>query len=160
VNEFAIRPAGAGDEAVIVSLLRELADYENLLDKFVVDEEVIARDYLSADPACFCELAYVGAEPAGIATWYRNYSSFAALRGIYIEDLFVRPAWRGRGIGKGLLVHLAKMARAEGACRMDWKVLDWNTPSIEFYVAFGAHKVEHWLDYRLEGLALDKLAQQ
>jgi GNAT superfamily N-acetyltransferase len=154
-----IRPARPGDESVILDLLRELAEYENLLGIFAVSEEVVARDYLSADPACFCELAYVGDEPAGIATWYRNYSSFAALRGIYIEDLFVRPVWRGRGIGKGLLVHLAKMARAEGASRMDWKVLDWNTPSIAFYLAFGAHKVENWLDYRLEGAALEKLAR-
>ena len=158
MSEFSIRPAGAGDEAVIVSLLRELAAYEHLLDKFAVTEEVVARDYLSADPACLAELAYAGEEPVAIATWYRNYSSFGAVRGLYIEDLFVKPQWRGKGVGKDLLVHLAKIAKAEGASRMDWKVLDWNEAASAFYLAFGAHKVENWLDFRLEGEALATLA--
>ncbi len=106
--ELSIRHARPGDEALILTLLRELADYEKLLDVFHVTEEVIRRDYLGPQPLVQCELAFDGDAPVGVMTWYWTYSSFAAKRSIYLEDLFVRQSARGRGHGKALLVHLAK----------------------------------------------------
>ena len=156
---YAIRSARAGDEDVIVALLHDLAEYEKLLDKFHVTRDVVARDYLSAQPLCQCELAFDGDEAAGIATWRWTYASFAAARSIYLEDLFVRPAFRGRGYGKALLAHLAKTAAEAGAARVEWQVLDWNKPSIDFYEGIGARPVGGWLTYRLEGDALEKAAK-
>lgn len=154
---FHIRPARLGDEAQVLALLRELADYEKLLDVFHITQEVIRRDYLGAQPLCNCELAFDGEVPAGVASWYWKYSSFAARRAIYLEDLFVRPVFRGRGYGKALLAHLAKTAVAAGANCVDWSVLDWNKPSIDFYDGLGARPNNGWLVYRLEGEALKKL---
>jgi GNAT superfamily N-acetyltransferase len=155
--EHSIRRAQAGDEALILALLRELAEYEKLLDVFHVTAEVIARDYLGAQPLVQCDLAFDGDTPAGVMTWYWTYASFAARRAIYLEDLFVRPAARGKGYGKALLVHLAKTGAAVGAQRVEWSVLDWNKPSIEFYDSLGARPVSGWYVYRLEGEALKKL---
>jgi GNAT superfamily N-acetyltransferase len=102
-------------------------------------------------------LAFEGATPVGVASWYWIYASFAATRAIYLEDLFVRPATRGKGYGKALLAHLAKTAVDAGASRVDWSVLDWNKPSIDFYDSLGAKPHDGWLVYRLEGEALRKL---
>ncbi len=155
--ELRIRSARAGDEALIVTLLRELADYEKLLDKFRVTEDIVRRDYLGDRPLLQCELAFEGEAPVGVMTWYWTYASFAARRAIYLEDLFVRPSQRGKGHGKALLVHLAKTGAAVGAQRVEWSVLDWNRPSIEFYDSLGARPVSGWLVYRLEGAALAAL---
>jgi len=152
-----IRPAQTGEENVILALLRELADYEKLLDVFHIDADVVRRDYLGPDPVCHADLAFAGGQPVGIATWYWKYASFAARRVIHLEDLFVRPAARGHGHGQALLAHLAKKAVAANAA-VDWFVLDWNAPSIAFYESIGAKKVEGWLSYRLEGEAARKLA--
>lgn len=157
MNDFAIRPARQGDGGLILALLRELAEYEKLLDKFHIDAEVIRRDYLSERPVINCDLAFQGETPAGVASWYWIYSSFAAKRAIYLEDLFVRPVFRGKGYGKALLSHLAKTAVAAGAQRIDWSVLDWNKPSIDFYDSLGAKPVTGWFVYRLENEALKKL---
>jgi GNAT superfamily N-acetyltransferase len=152
-----IRPAGAGEEGLILALLRELADYEKLLDVFHIDEAVVRRDYLGASPLCHADLAFAGDVPAGIATWYWKYASFAARRLIHLEDLFVRPAFRGAGHGLALLRHLAKKAVAvDGA--VDWDVLDWNAPSIRFYDSIGAKPAQGWIAYKLEGEAAKKLA--
>lgn len=159
MSVLSIRPAKPGDEALIFALLHELADYEELLDKFRITKAVITRDYLSADPRCHCDLAFEGDAPAGIATWYWIYNSFAAARSIYLEDLFVRQALRGRGYGKALLSHLAKTALDEGAGGVQWSVLDWNKPSIEFYERLGARRVDGWSTYRLDGEALKTAAQ-
>jgi diamine N-acetyltransferase len=157
MTTFSIRRGRPGDEAAILALLTELADYEKLLDKFHITAEIIRRDYLSARPLCHCDLALEGDTPVGVASWYWTYASFAAARGLYLEDLFVRPVARGKGYGKALLAHLAKTAVAAGAVRVDWSVLDWNKPSIEFYDSLGARPHDGWLDYRLEGAALAKL---
>jgi GNAT superfamily N-acetyltransferase len=157
MRDFSIRPARRGDEASIVKLLLELAEYEKLLDKFHITEEVVRRDYMSERPLINCDLAYDGDTPAGVATWYWVYSSFAAKRAIYLEDLYVRPQFRGKGYGKALLVHLAKVAVEAGAVCVDWSVLDWNKPSIKFYDSLGAKTVKGWYVYRLEGDALTKL---
>jgi len=158
MSEFAIRSATAADAPTVMALLRELADYEKLLDGFHPTEALIIRDMTGPDPACRCDIAWKGAEPAGIVVWYWIYRSFRARRGLYLEDLFVRQAFRGQGLGRGLLRHLAATALAAGADFMDWKVLDWNTPSIEFYQSLGAAQIPEWLDYRLEGDGLKRLA--
>jgi GNAT superfamily N-acetyltransferase len=152
-----IRPARKGEEALILSLLTELADYEKLLDKFHITLDVIRRDYLGEQPLLNCDLAFDGEAPAGMASWYWMYSSFAAKRAIYLEDLFVRPAFRGKGYGKSLLAHLARTAVQAGAERIDWSVLDWNKPSIDFYEGIGARAVTGWYVYRLEAEALQTL---
>lgn len=144
---------------MILALLTELAAYEKLLDIFKITREVISRDYLSAQPLCNCDLGFEGDRPVGVGTWYWTYTSFAAARGIYLEDLFVRPEFRGRGYGKAFLVHLAKQAVAADASRVEWSVLDWNKPSIEFYELLGARRHDGWSGYRLTGEALKKLAR-
>ena len=154
---FEIRRMRPGEEDVVFALLRELADYEKLLHAFKITPEVIRRDYLGAQPLIQCDLALAGGEPVGLANWYWIYTSFAAGRGLYLEDLFVRPAQRGRGYGKALLAHLAKTAVDAGAARVDWAVLDWNKPSIDFYESIGARPNAGWFVYRLEGEALAKL---
>lgn len=152
-----IRPAEVGDEDIILALLHELAEYEKLTDKFKITREIITRDYLCEHPPIRCDLAYEGEKPAGIATWYWTYTSFAAMRGIFLEDLFVRPEFRGRGYGKALLANLAKHAAKANASRVEWSVLDWNEPSIRFYESLGAERVGGWYIYRLIDDALKNL---
>lgn len=155
-----IRSARAGDEDCIVSLLRALAEYEKLLDRFQITKAVIVRDYLSTQPRIQCDLAFDGDQPVGIATWYWTYSSFTAERGIYLEDLFVPPQFRGKGYGKALLAHLAKTAMKDGGGKVEWSVLPWNKPSIDFYEGLGAKRMDDWLIYRVTGEALEELADQ
>jgi len=157
--DFTIRAAKNGDQDLILALLYELADYEKLLDRFHVTKDVVLRDYFGEAPLCHCDLAFEGDAPAGIATWYWIYNSFAAKRCIYLEDLFVRPAFRGKGYGKTLLTYLAKAATDAGAGGVQWAVLDWNKPSIDFYDSLGARRVDGWYTYRLEGEALKGVAQ-
>jgi GNAT superfamily N-acetyltransferase len=159
MSALSIRKARAGDEDVIHALLHGLAEYEKLLWRFHVTREDVVRDYLCDDPLIHCELAFEGAAPAGIATWFWTYAGFAAKRGLYIEDLFVFPAFRGRGYGKALLAHLAKIAAQAGAIRVDWNVLDWNKPAIDFYERLGARPQEGAPYYRLERDAMKKLAE-
>jgi GNAT superfamily N-acetyltransferase len=106
-----------------------------------------------------CELAFEGDTAVGLVTWYWTYASFAAARGLYVEDLFVRPEWRGKGYGKALLQYLAAKAVAVNANRLEWLVLDWNAPAIEFYKGIGARPLEGWSSYRLEGEAMKKLGE-
>jgi GNAT superfamily N-acetyltransferase len=157
MTQFSIRPARGGDEGVMLSLLRGLAEYEKLLDKFHIDESVVRRDYLGEQPVAHCDLAFEGDDPVGVATWYWAYASFAARRVLYLEDLFVLPRTRGKGYGKALLAHLAKTAVDAGAARVSWQVLPWNTPSIEFYESLGAQKLTDWLVFDLSGDALKRL---
>ena len=157
MTRFHIRRARPGDEDAILALLTALADYEKLLDKFHIDASVIRRDYLGERPMLQCDLVETDGAPAGLATWYWMYSSFAAKRAIFLEDLFVSPSARGHGLGKALLAHLAQTAVAAGALRVEWEVLDWNRPSIDFYDRLGAKPVDGWLTYRLEGEALAAL---
>jgi diamine N-acetyltransferase len=152
--KFVLRHAAPGDEGIIVALLRELAEYEKLLHRFRLTPEAAARDMLGA--ACHTELAFAGAEAVAIATWGWIYKSFAARRGIFLEDLYVRPGHRGQGIGKTLLLALAAKARDAGGF-LEWQVLDWNTPSIEFYKSLGATMMSDWITCRLEGDALEKV---
>jgi GNAT superfamily N-acetyltransferase len=155
MSDFTIRSAVAADAPLIVALLRELADYEKQTDRFCLDEAAVIRDMLGA--ACRCDLAFAGQQPVGIATWFWIYKSFGACRGLFVEDLYVRTDFRGRGLGRALLAHLAAQARDAGGF-MEWQVLDWNTPSITFYESLGAKPLKQWLNYRLEGDSLQKLA--
>ena len=156
---FVIRPVVPGDEALVLSFIRELAEYEKLLDSVVASEDSVRAALFAPQPRVFCDIAEAEGKPAGFALWFYNYSTFLARSGIYLEDLFVRPAFRGRGIGKGLLVNLAARARDEGCARLEWSVLDWNKPSIAFYESLGARPFDGWTVYRLTGEALRKLAE-
>lgn len=153
-----IRPAKATDTPLVLAFIRELAEYERLLDVCVATEERIAATLFVEGARAFCEIAEYDSEPAGFALWFYNYSTFRAKHGIYLEDLFVRPQFRGKGLGKALLVHLAQRALREGCARFEWAVLDWNEPSIAFYKALGAKPMSDWTGYRVEGEALERLA--
>lgn len=155
---FSIRRAVAGDEALIITLIVELAAYEKLGHLLSLTEADVRRDFFGAAAAVHCDLIFAGDEPAGLATWYWTYATFRARRGLYVEDLYVRPPFRGRGYGKALLAHLARTAVAEGAQRLEWLVLDWNAPSIAFYDGIGGKRLEGWVGYRLEGAAMQKLS--
>jgi GNAT superfamily N-acetyltransferase len=159
VKGVEIRTARPGDETRVLALLHELAVYEKIEDKFHLTPALIARDFVGPDAVCGCELVFVDGEPAGVMTWYRTYASFAASRGIFLEDIFVRPAFRGKGLGKAFFVHLAARAKREGATHIQWHVLDWNAPAIAFYEGLGATHVKEWLRYDLRGDALARLAE-
>ena len=143
----------------MLSFIRELAEYEKLLDSVVATPESIREALFAPSPRVFCDIAEVDGEPAGFALWFYNYSTFLARAGIYLEDLFVRPRFRGQGLGKALLINLAGRAVREGCGRLEWAVLNWNAPSIAFYQSLGARAVEGWTVYRLTGEALKKLAE-
>jgi GNAT superfamily N-acetyltransferase len=155
MSDFSIRAAASADAPLVVSLLRELADYEDLLDGFALTEDLVRRDMLGS--ACHCDLAFAAHAPAGIVTWFWTYGSFRAARALYVEDLYVRPDFRGRGLGRRLLALLAGKVRQAGGT-LQWQVLDWNTPSIEFYKSLGAVLMPEWVNCRLQGEALERFA--
>jgi GNAT superfamily N-acetyltransferase len=154
-----IRRARPDEAGLVLSLVRELAEYEKLLHEVEATEAMLAAALFGENPRLFCEIAEWQGEPAGFAVWFVNFSTFSGRSGIYLEDLFVRPAQRGNGIGKALLAHLAKQCVANGWSRLQWSVLDWNTPSIEFYKSLGAELMEEWTVCRVTGLALTALAK-
>jgi GNAT superfamily N-acetyltransferase len=151
-----IRAARPADSALIFALVCELAEYE----KLAVDasEQAISAALFCDQPRLFCDIAEWQSEPAGFTTWFLNYSTFRGSHGIYIEDLFVRPAYRGRGLGKGLMASLARRCIEQGYGRCDWAVLDWNAPSIAFYKSIGAQVLDEWRICRLSGQALMRFA--
>jgi GNAT superfamily N-acetyltransferase len=150
------RPVEAG---LVLSLVRELAEYEKLLHEVAATEADIGAALFGSNPRLFCEIAESEGEPVGFAIWFINFSTFSGRSGVYLEDLFVRPAHRGKGIGKALLAHLAKQCVANGWARLQWSVLDWNTPSIEFYKSLGAVLKDEWTVCQVGGPALTALAQ-
>jgi GNAT superfamily N-acetyltransferase len=160
MKDFSIRPIRPGDEDSVVALLHALADYEHLLDRFHVTPDIVRRDYLCDNPAIFCDLLFEGEKPAGIATWYWTYGSFAAARKIFLADLFVHPEFRGKHYGQALIGNLARRVLEVGGASIDWDVLDWNKPSIDFYDSLGAAAVKGWIAYNLSGEALARLAQR
>jgi len=155
-----IRPAGPRDAALLLELVRELAEYEKLAHEVEATAEDFLRDGFGERPRFEAAVAEWDGDPAGFALWFYNYSTFAGRHGLYLEDLFVRPAFRGKGIGKALLVHLARLAAEQGCARYQWQVLDWNTPSIAFYEALGARKLPEWVTMRVSGAELARLAAQ
>jgi GNAT superfamily N-acetyltransferase len=155
---LSIRSAAPGDAALILNFVRELAIYENLLHEVEASEADISRDLFGPSPKVFCELAFWEGEPAGFALWYYTYSTFQGRHGIWLEDLFVDPSLRGKGIGKALLAALARRCADEGLGRLEWAVLDWNQPSIDFYKSQGAVMMHEWERCRVTSDALRKLA--
>ena len=155
---LAIRPAVPPDAALVLALVRELADYERLADEVDATEESVAAALFGDRPRVFAEIAEWDGEPAGFALWFYNFSTFRGRHGIYLEDLFVRPAHRGRGIGKALLRHLAQRCVREGLPRLQWWVLDWNEPALAFYRSLGAVPMDEWTVQRLTGEPLAQLA--
>jgi GNAT superfamily N-acetyltransferase len=146
------------DVAVILEMIQGLALYEKLAHECVATEEKLRESLFGANPAAEVVLAYWGDECAGFALFFSTYSTFLAQRGIYLEDLFVREEMRGRGIGLALLRHLARLAVSRKCGRVEWGVLNWNEPSIQFYRKLGAVPMDEWTKYRLTGEALEKLA--
>ena len=153
-----IRQAKPGEEALVLGFIRKLADYEKLLHEVSATEDDIREALFGASPRCHCELAFWEGEAAGFALWFYNFSTFAGKAGIYLEDLYVEPQLRGRGIGKALLKHLAKRCVAEGLPRLQWWVLDWNQPAFDAYEAMGAKPMSEWTVYRVSGAELAVLA--
>ena len=154
---LAIRPAVAADAALIVAFVMALAKYEKLEHEAKASETDITRDLFSADPKVFCEIAEWDGKPVGFALWFYTYSTFQGRHGIWLEDLYVDPQLRGKGIGKALLVDLARRCLREGLGRFEWWVLDWNEPSIEFYKSQGGVMQDEWTKVRVEGDALLRL---
>ena len=152
-----IRPATPADAALIHAFICELAEYEKLSHDVTASEADIARSLFCENPRVFCDIAEWNGEAAGFALWFYNFSTFRGAHGIYLEDLFVRPHFRGHGLGKALLKNLAQRAVREGCARVEWAVLDWNAPSIAFYRSLGAMPMDEWTVFRLTGEALEKL---
>ena len=154
-----IRSATEADAALIVDLIKDLAEYEREPDKAIATTEDIIRDGFGERPKFRCVIAEWQGEACGFALFYYNYSTWWGRAGIHLEDLFVRPPYRGKGIGKALLVHLAQICLKEDLRRLEWQVLDWNTPAFDFYKSLGARHLKEWWNMRVDGEALRKLAQ-
>jgi GNAT superfamily N-acetyltransferase len=154
-----IRPGRTGDAPLVLEFIRELAVYERLSHEVVATEADIERWVFGDPPFAEVLLAEWDGDPAGFALFFPNFSTFLATPGLYLEDLFVRPEFRGRGIGLALLARLARLAVDRGFKRLDWWVLHWNEPAIRFYQGIGARAMGDWLPYRLDGEALTALAE-
>jgi GNAT superfamily N-acetyltransferase len=153
-----IRPVRPGEAGLVLELVRELAAYERLLNCVDATEQMIDAALFAPTPRVFCDIAEWEDRPAGLALWFPNFSSFRGRHGIYLEDLYVRPAYRRRGIGRALFRHLAQRCVAGGWTRFEWSVLDWNAPSIAFYKSLGAELLDEWTICRITGDALVRLA--
>jgi len=157
-----LRPARPNDAATLIDLIRELADYEKLLDQVDATVPELERALFGTRPRVFSDVAEWSEQGkttiAGFALWFYNFSTFRGRHGIYLEDLFVRPEFRGHGIGKALLSNLAKRCIDEELTRLEWAVLNWNTPARQFYRSLGAQALTEWVPHRVTGAALPKLA--
>ena len=155
---FSLRPARAADVPVILRFIRALAEYEKLSHEVTATEQALYETLFGGRPAAEVVLGELYGVPVGFALYFSNYSTFLARPGIYLEDLFVLPEFRGRGFGKALLVHVARVAQERSCGRFDWQVLDWNEPSIQFYKSLGAVPLHEWTTMRVTGEALRRLA--
>jgi GNAT superfamily N-acetyltransferase len=153
-----IRPTRPGEAALVFEFVRELADYEQLQHEVDATVEDIDQALFGENPRAFCDIAEWDGQPAGIALWFYNFSTFRGKHGLFLEDLFVRPAWRGRGIATALMKHLARRCLDEDLARFEWSVLDWNEPAIKFYRSIGAVPLDDWTIQRVSGDALRTLA--
>ena len=157
-ENFEIRPAGVEDVPIILELIRDLATYERAPDEVTATEEQLLDVLFGERPAAEVLLAFEGQSSVGFAVYFYNFSTWLGRPGLYLEDLFVKPEKRGKGYGRALLVALAKIARDRGCGRMEWAVLDWNEPAIEFYRALGATPMHEWTVFRLTRDEIAKLA--
>ena len=153
-----IAPALPAEVPLLLALIRELAGYEKLSDQVVATEESLRHALFGARPAAEAVIVRVGGEVAGFALYFHNFSTFLGKHGLYLEDLFVRPAFRGRGIGKTVLAYLARLGVARDCGRFEWAVLHWNTPARDFYESLGAEANSAWINYRMTGEAMRRLA--
>ena len=155
---IAIRPAVPADAGLILAFIRELGEYEKLSHEVVADEAGLAAQLFGERPRAEVLIAEVDGAAAGFALFFHNFSTFVGKPGLYLEDLFVRPAFRGQGLGKRLMVRLARIAVERDCGRFEWSVLDWNTPAIDFYRSLGATGMDEWTVQRVSGDALRALA--
>jgi len=155
-----IRTAGERDVPLILSFVRDLADYEKLSHLVTATEAGLRESLFGAHPGAEVVIAFEGDEAVGFAVYFHNFSTFLGVKGLWLEDLFVRPAHRGRGHGKALLLHVARIAAERGCGRFEWAVLDWNEPSIRFYKSLGAQPLDDWTIMRVTGPALQALARK
>ena len=155
-----IRPAVPQDLDLIIGFIRALADYERLADAVVLDPVLLGCHLFGDKPMAEVLIGEINGAPRGFALFFHNFSTFAGKPGIYLEDLFVDPEARGSGLGKALLARLAQLAMERGCARLEWSVLDWNEPSIAFYKSLGAKAMDEWTVYRMDGDALEALAQR
>jgi GNAT superfamily N-acetyltransferase len=157
---LSIRSARPGEAVLVLQFIRELAEYEKLTGECVATEAMIDAALFGAQRQVFCDIAEWNGEPVGFAFWFLNFSTFSGKSGLYLEDLFVRPEHRGKGIGKGLMIHLARKCAENGWGHFQWSVLDWNKPSIDFYKSLGAEMLDEWTGVRVSGAALARLAER
>jgi GNAT superfamily N-acetyltransferase len=157
-KDFEIRPAIESDTPLILSFIKKLAVYEKLEHKVTATEDILRETLFGERRYAEVVIGYHGGEPVGFALFFHNYSTFLGKPGIYLEDLFVDEEHRGKGFGRALLRRLARLAKERNCGRLEWSVLDWNEPSINFYKALGAAPLDDWKVFRLTGEALDKLA--
>ncbi len=155
-----IRQATADDVPLILQFIRGLAEYEKLAHEAVTTEADLHATLFGERPQAEVILAFDDGKPVGFALFFHNYSTFLGKRGLYLEDLFVNPEARSKGVGRALLVQLAKIAKARDCGRFEWSVLDWNEPAIKFYKSLGARPLDEWTVFRVTGEALDKLANE
>lgn len=155
--DLVIRPAQPGDEDTLLALIHELAVYEKAPEEAVATPKLIGKALFGQHPTAEAVIAEWQGRPAGFALFFHNFSTWLGKPGLYLEDLFVQERMRGKGIGKALLLHLAGLARERGCGRMEWSVLDWNTPAIDFYKALGARPMDEWTVFRLDEAALSRL---
>ena len=160
IAKFTIRRAEIDDVPVILSFIRELAVYEKLLHEVVATEDSLRENLFGDNKYAEVLLGIYDGEPVGFALYFHNYSTFLGRPGIHLEDLYVKPAIRGNGIGRALLAYLARIAVERGCGRLEWNVLDWNEPAIRFYKSIGALAMDGWTTHRLTGEALEQLAGQ
>jgi GNAT superfamily N-acetyltransferase len=159
MNTVRIERATERDIPIILQMIRDLAEYERMSDEVVATPEGIRESLFGPRPEAEVIIASADGRPAGFALFFHNYSTFLGRRGLYLEDLFVKPAFRGRGIGKRLLAELARIAVDRGCGRFEWTVLDWNEPAIGFYKSLGAQSMDAWKIMRVTGDALTRLAE-
>ena len=159
MEKLNFRYANEKDAGLILEFIRELAKYENMLDEVVATEELL-REWIFEKKKAEVIFALEDGIEVGFALFFHNFSTFLGRAGIYLEDLFVKPEYRGKGYGKGLLKKLAQIAKERGCGRLEWWCLDWNKPSIDFYLSLGAEPMDEWTTYRIAGETLDKLARE
>ena len=156
-GQFRIRPATSDDTPLVFRFIKGLAEYEGLEHEVVATEEGIRKAMFGPNPRAEAVIGYSGDEPVGFALFFHTFSTFLGSASLYLEDLFVLPEWRGNGLGRQLLSYLARLAVERESGRLEWAVLDWNEPSIEFYKGLGAIPQDEWTTYRLSGEALERL---